>query len=132
PTVFNFYQPDFQVPGTTILGPPLQIYTESNAVRRANLVNTFIYQTIGLPGYAPAGSSTVSFAAAMQPFIQSAGNPGGMVDLMANQLMPGRMSPTTRQVIVNAVTATPSTDPTNRARTALYLIATSPAFNVNR
>jgi Protein of unknown function (DUF1800) len=132
PSVFNFYQPDFQVPGTTILGPPLQIYTESNAVRRSNLVNTFIYQTIGLPGYAPAGSSTVSFTAAMTPFIQSAGNPAGMVDLMADRLMPGRMSSTTRQVIVNAVTATPSTDPTNRARTALYLIATSPAFNVNR
>ncbi len=132
PTVFNYYQPDFQVPGTTILGPPLQIYTESNAVRRANLVNTFVYQTIGLPGYAPSGSSTVSFTAAMSPFIQSAGNPGGLVDLLANQLMPGRMSPNMRQVIVNAVTATPASDPTNRARTAVYLIATSPAFNVNR
>jgi uncharacterized protein (DUF1800 family) len=132
PTVFNYYQPDFQVPGTTILGPPLQIYTESNAVRRSNLVNTFIYQTIGLPGYAPAGSSTVSFTTAMQQYIQSAGNPGGMVDLMADRLMPGRMSTSMRQVIVNAVTATPASDPTNRARTALYLIATSPAFNVNR
>jgi uncharacterized protein (DUF1800 family) len=132
PTVFNYYQPDFQVPGTTILGPPLQIYTESNAVRRSNLVNTLIYQTIGLPGYAPAGSTTVSFTAAMQPFIQSAGNPAGMVDLMADRLMPGRMSASTRQVIINAVTATPASDPTNRARTALYLIATSPAFNVNR
>ena len=37
-----------------------------------------------------------------------------------------------KDVIVNAVTATPASDPTNRARTALYLIATSPAFNVNR
>jgi uncharacterized protein (DUF1800 family) len=131
-TVFNFYQPDFQVPGTTILGPPLQVYTESNAVRRSNLVNQFIYQTTALPNYAPSGSTTVSFTAAMAPYIASAGNPGGMVDLMADRLMPGRMSPSTRQVIVNAVTATPANDPTNRARTALYLIATSPAFNVNR
>jgi uncharacterized protein (DUF1800 family) len=132
PTVFNFFQPDFQVPGTTILGPPIQIYTESNAVRRNNLINTFIYQTIGLPGYAPGGSSTVSFTTAMQPFIQSAGNPGGLVDLLADRLMPGRMTPTMRQVIVNAVTATPANDPTNRARTALYLMATSPTYNVNR
>jgi uncharacterized protein (DUF1800 family) len=130
PTVFNFFQPDFQVPGTTILGPPLQIYTESNAVRRSNLVNTFIYQTIGLPGYAPQGSTTVSFN--MTQYVQSAGNPGGLVDLLADRLMPGRMSPNMRQVIVNAVTATPASDPTNRARTALYLIATSPAYNVNR
>jgi uncharacterized protein (DUF1800 family) len=130
PSVFNFYSPDFQVPGTTLLGPPLQIFTESNAVRRANLVNTFIYQTISRPSYAPATGTTVSFD--MQPYIQSAGNPGGLVDILADRLMPGRMSPAMRQTIVNAVTATPASDPTNRARTALYLIATAPAYNVNR
>jgi hypothetical protein len=74
----------------------------------------------------------VSFTTAMQPFIQSAGNPAGLVDLLADRLMPGRMSANMRQVIINAVTATPASDPTNRARTALYLIATSPAYNVNR
>jgi hypothetical protein len=68
----------------------------------------------------------------MQPYIQSAGNPGGLVDILADRLMPGRMSPAMRQTIVNAVTATPASDPTNRARTALYLIATAPAYNVNR
>jgi uncharacterized protein (DUF1800 family) len=130
PSVFNFYSPDFQVPGTTILGPPLQIFTESTAVRRANLVNRFIYQTVARPGYAPGTATTVAFD--MQPYIQSAGNPGGMVDLLADRLMPGRMSPAMRTTIVNAVTATPANDPTNRARTALYLITTSPAFNINR
>ena len=130
PTVFNFYQPDFQVPGTTLLGPPFQIYTESTAVRRANLVNTFVYGTIGRPGYAPTGATTVAFD--MAPYIASAGNPGGLVDILADRLMPGRMSPTMRQVIVNAVTATPASDPTNRARTALYLVATSPTYNVSR
>lgn len=130
PTVFNFYQPDFQVPGTTILGPPFQIYTESTAVRRSNLIQTFIYSSIPRPGYAPAGTTTVSFN--MAPYIASAGNPGGLVDVLADLLMPGRMTPTMRQTIVNAVTATPASDATNRARTALYLIATSPTYNVNR
>jgi hypothetical protein len=68
----------------------------------------------------------------MAQYIASAGNPGGMVDLLADRLMPGRMTPQMRQIIVNAVTATPASDPTNRARTALYLITTSPTYNVNR
>ena len=46
--------------------------------------------------------------------------------------MPGRMSPTMRQTIINAVTNTPAADTTNRARTAIYLFATSPSFNINR
>jgi hypothetical protein len=130
PTVFNFYQPDFQVPGTTILGPPFQIYTESTAVRRANLANTLVYGTISRPGYAPTGSTSVSFNIA--EYTASAGNPGGLADLIGQRLIPGRMSPTMRQIIVNAVNAVPASDPTGRARAALYLTATSPTFNVNR
>ena len=130
PTVFNFYQPDFQVPGTTLLGPPLQIYTESTAVRRSNLVNTFIYQSITRPSYAPSNGTTVTFD--MAPYVASAGNPTGLVDLLINRLMPGRLNGAARQAIINAVTSTSATDPTNRARTALYLVATSPSFSVNR
>jgi uncharacterized protein (DUF1800 family) len=130
PTVFNFYQPDFQVPGTTLLGPPFQIYVESTAVGRANLANTLVYGTIGRPNYAPTGATTVAFNFA--PWIASAGNPGGLVDALADLLMPGRMSPAMRTAIVNAVTATPATDPTNRARTAIYLMVTSPTYNVGR
>jgi uncharacterized protein (DUF1800 family) len=130
PTVFNYYQPDFQVPGTTLIGPAFQIYTESTAVRRANLANTFVYGTISRPGYAPASGTTVTFNQA--PWISSAGNPTALVDGLITTLMPGRVSPTMRQTIINAVTATPQNDPTNRARTAFYLFATSPAFNINR
>ena len=53
--------PDYQVPGTTLLGPPFRIYTESAAVRRANIVNTFIYGTISRPSYTPAGGTSVTF-----------------------------------------------------------------------
>ena len=99
-------------------------------MRRANLVNRFIYQTVARPSYAPGTATTVTFD--MAPYIASAGNPGGLVDILADRLLPGRMSPAMRTTIVNAVTATSASDPTNRARTALYLITTSPTYNVNR
>jgi uncharacterized protein (DUF1800 family) len=130
PTVFNYYPADYQVPGTTLLGPPFGIYTETASVRRANIANTFVYGTISRPGYAPAGTTSVAFDQA--PYVASAGNPAALVDALAARLMPGRMSAAMRQTIINAVTNTASTDTTNRARTAMYLFATSPAFNVNR
>jgi uncharacterized protein (DUF1800 family) len=130
PTVFNFYPADFQVPGTTLIGPPFGIYTETASVRRANIANTFVYGTISRPGYTPAAGTSVTFDYAQ--YVASAGNPTALVDALATRLAPGRLSATSRQTIINAVTATPSTDPTNRARTAIYLFATSPAFNVNR
>ena len=60
PTVFSFYSPDYQVPGTPLLGPPFQIFTESTAIRRANFINTIVFGSISLPSYAPAGSTTAS------------------------------------------------------------------------
>jgi len=130
PTVFNYYAADYQIPGTTLLGPPFGIYTETASVRRANIANTFIYGTLSRPGYTPAGGTGVTFDYA--PYIASAGNPAALVDALAARLMPGRMSPAMRQTIINAVTNTASTDTTNRARTAIYLFATSPSFNINR
>jgi hypothetical protein len=130
PTVFNFYPADYQVPGTTLLGPPFGIYTETAAVRRANIANTFVYSTISRPGYAPTGTTSVIFDYA--PYIASAGNPAALVDALGTRLIPGRMSGTMRQTIINAVTNTANTDTTNRARTAIYLFATSPSFNINR
>jgi uncharacterized protein (DUF1800 family) len=130
PTVFNYYPADYQIPGTTLLGPPFGIYTETASVRRANIANTFVYGTISRPGYAPTGTTSVAFDYA--PYIASAGNPAALVDALAARLLPGRMSPTMRQTIINAVTNTPPADTTNRARTAIYLFATSPSFNINR
>ncbi len=49
PTVFNYYQPDYQVPGTTILGPEVEILDTATALRRANLVNGFVYANPAIP-----------------------------------------------------------------------------------
>ena len=75
PTVFSFYSPDYQVPGTPLLGPPFQIFTESTAIRRANFINTIVFGSISLPSYAPAGSTTASVS--LTPWINLAGQPGG-------------------------------------------------------
>jgi hypothetical protein len=47
-------------------------------------------------------------------------------------LLAGRMSAAMRDAIVSAVNAIPATDTLNRARTALWLVTTSPQFQVQR
>ena len=130
PTVFSFYSPDYQVPGTALLGPPFQIYTESTAIRRANFMNSLFFGTIPRPFYAPPGSTTASVALA--PWVAVAGNPTHLVDDLSLRLMHWAMPLDMRSRIIQAVSAIPASNPTYRAQTAMYLIATSAQYNVQR
>ena len=61
-----------------------------------------------------------------------AGDAGALVDkldaLMMNRTMPAAM----RTAIMTAVNAIPASDPTTRAKTALYLVGTSSFYQVER
>jgi len=130
PTVFSFFEPDYQVPGTTLFGPPLQIYTESTAIRRANFVNSLVFGTIGVPSYAPPGATSVSVD--LTPWVNLAANPTALVDDLNARLLGGRMPADMRATLIQAVTNTSSTSPITRAKTAVYLVGTSAQYNVQR
>ena len=130
PSVFSFYSPDFRLPGTGVNAPPFQIYAESTAVRRANFVNTLVFGTIGLPSFAPPGATSVAID--FTPWTNLAGDPAALVADLDQRLMHGRMSSAMRDAIVAAVTATSPTSPSTRAKTALYLVATSPQYQIQR
>jgi hypothetical protein len=133
PTVFNFYPPDYLVPGTTdLLGPQFKIFHTDTVLRRANFVNDLLFTNGGnvrpvtdLPG---ATGTQVSIA----NLTPSAGTPENIVNWLNTVLMPGLLAPADTQAIVTAVNAVPTTDATKRARTAVYLAATSPQYNVSR
>ncbi len=55
-----------------------------------------------------------------------------LVDTLNRELMNGGMSANVRTEILNAVTAVTSTNTLKRARTALYLVTTSPQYQVQR
>jgi hypothetical protein len=129
-TVFGFFSPDYQVPGTLLFGPPLEIYTESTAIRRSNFVNTLVFGTVGVPIYAPPGATSVSVD--WTPWINMAGNPALLVNTLNARLMAGRMPADIRDTIIQAVTSTSATSPVTRAKTAVYLVATSAQYGVQR
>jgi hypothetical protein len=61
-----------------------------------------------------------------------AANASALADRLDRQLMAGRMSPAMKAAIVSAVNAVPASDALGRARTAAYLVITSPQYQVER
>ena len=45
PTVFNFYPPDYGIPGTTLIGPEFAIMTTGTAIARATFINQMTFAT---------------------------------------------------------------------------------------
>lgn len=135
PTVFNYFMPDAKVPGTAILGPEFGIHTTVTAVGRANLVYALVYG-----GYAP--DATIPTATGTRLFLQQfeslADDPAAMVAQVNRVLAGGQFPAALEPTIVTAVNAIAASSPitdaqrTARARMAVYLIASSYDYQVQR
>jgi hypothetical protein len=127
-TVFSYYPADYVVPGySTLLGPEFGILSTASSLRRANFVNTIVFSGINTSTNAPNGTSLdLSGLQAL------AGTPSALVDEVNRILMYNTMSAEMRNSIITAVTAVSSSNPTKRARTAVYLVATSAQYQVQR
>jgi uncharacterized protein (DUF1800 family) len=124
PSVFNFFPPDYVIPGTNLLGPEFSLQTTATALVRANFVNSFVYGPL-------AAGTTVSFA----PYASLAANPdasGQLLDSLNTLLLHGAMSSSVRASILAAVNAIPAGANQNqqRAQAAIYLILTSSQYQV--
>jgi uncharacterized protein (DUF1800 family) len=132
-TVFSYYMPDYEVPGTKLLGPTFQILSTSTTLRRANVANTLVYSGIATGTNNPTGTQ-LNFASL--DALASADTSGGqLVDQLNTLLLHGTMSQAARNAILTAVTSVPAGDASatrRRVLTAVYLVATSPQYDVQR
>ena len=110
PSVFGHYSPLFHVPKTALFGPEFQIYSPTDAVNRANLFYSMLFNPWPINP-------------ALQPFVNVAGNSAALVNAVDNALLQGRMSGPTRAALMSALPA--MYDNNQRALTALYLTAIS-------
>ena len=130
PSVFNFYPPDYIVPDSTLLGPEFAIQDTAKALNRINFVNALIFSNgIAADTSVVGATGTRADLAALQTLSQ---DPAALVDRVNVLLMNSNMSPEMRNVIIQAVSAVPATDNLTRARTAVYLVASSSQFQVER
>ena len=132
PTVFNFFTPAYAPPGEIgdrgLVAPEMQLANENLNTSVTNYFYTQIFlrnsNTTGL------GSAIVIIDIADE--MAAAGNPDALIALIADKLLGGRISPMLAAEARDAVLRVAASKPAARATEALYLIATSPEFAVQR
>ncbi len=128
PSVFNFFPPTARVPGENgVLGPGFAIFSSLTSLRRANFVNRVLFSTIPVSQNRPTGTSID-----LSPWDPLANDPNQLIDALNSLLLHGTMSAEMRQVVLNAVATVPASNPRLRVQTAIYLIATSSQYQVQR
>jgi uncharacterized protein (DUF1800 family) len=127
PTVFNYYPPDYNIPGTALEGPEFAIQNATTAFARSNFINTLVFGNVIAPDPTVVGSigTTLNLAG-----LQAISDPVQMIQQLNTLMFGGNMSAAVQNAILNAVLAVPASDPATRAKTAAYLAATSPQFQV--
>jgi uncharacterized protein (DUF1800 family) len=131
PTVFNYYQPNYVVPGSTILGPEFGIFTTSTSIGRANLFATYAFN--GLTAAPPDRPNGTRINLAEAQAVSAADATGNqLVEYLNTKMMHGTMSAQMRSAILPAVVAASATNHLTRAQHAIYLIATSSQYQVQR
>jgi hypothetical protein len=140
PSVFNFYPYEYPLPqGDGLVSPVTKLMTTSTMIARHN----FLYDwTIG-------GDATRTEYKAQTVIAGSTGSvpnwasweangadDGKTIDRINQVMLNGTMTSAQRQALVTAMAAIKSTDTAlqarRRAQTALYIVATSPYFQVDR
>jgi uncharacterized protein (DUF1800 family) len=131
PTVFNFYEPNFVLPGAVaeagLYAPEYQILNDTTALTQPNFYYSYIYnnrsttdlnqQTVGLN---------------LTNWLPLARTPQQLVDSISLLLSGGAMPKAASDRIVAAITAMPAGTATStvndveRVRSAIYLVLTSP------
>lgn len=140
PTVFNYYPMDYIIPNTPLAGPEFQIFSTGTALKRPNVVNQFApANSTGAGGITAVSGASSNFPCGTRidltklQNLAAADTTGALlVDTLNRELMNGSMSANVRTQILNAVQAVTSTNTLKRARTALYLVVTSPQYQVQR
>ena len=130
PTVFNYYSPDYVVPGTDSFGPEFGIQNTTTAFARVNFTNTLSFQATFAPDTSVYGSTgtQLDFSALMNV----ASDPAALVAKLDRVMMHNTMSAEAKNAVIAAVSAVAATDLSTRARTAFYLVATSSQYQVER
>jgi uncharacterized protein (DUF1800 family) len=139
-TVFSYYQPGYEVPGAKVLGPAFGILSTSTTLRRANDINTLVYSGV-TANITPTPASPdrprgTSIDIANLEAMAANPNDGQVVDALDTLLLHGTMHPLMRASIITAMNAINDSNPTTRnqkrARAAVYLVATSSQYDIQR
>jgi uncharacterized protein (DUF1800 family) len=137
PTVFNFFEPNFVLPGAVaaagLYAPEFQIMTDTTAITQPNFYYTYIYNT-----RSTTDMNQQTIGLSLNDWLPLARTPAQLVDTLNLLLASGAMPKSTTDRIIAAITAMPAGTATNtandleRVRSAIYLTLTSPQATIQK
>jgi len=130
PSVFNYFPPSYVIPGTKTRGPEFGIQDTASALNRANFVYQLVYGGGAAADTTVTGSTGTSLD--LSSYQSSAANADKLIEQLNQRMMHGSLSPVASATIAQAVNAVAATDSINRVRMAVYLLASSQQYQVER
>ena len=137
PTVFSYFPADYGLAGTNLFGPEFGLLDTSTTYKRTNFMNTLFLANSGngIPAN-PANNRPTGTQLNYASYQALATNPQQLVDALNTRLMHGAMSQAMNANIVATITAITNANATTQAlqrtQTAIYLIASSAQYQVER
>ena len=119
PAVFNFFPPDYLIPGTTMNSPEFALENTATVVERLSMADNLVNNTI--TGFNVDLGPT-------SPLGRLAPDSANLVDALNTLFMHGQMDAATRADIINAIR--PLADRQERVQVATYLVISSPAYKI--
>jgi uncharacterized protein (DUF1800 family) len=119
--VFNFFPPDYVIPGTNIPGPEFGLENTATIAGRLTLADQFVNNEI------PSFNVDLSATSPLGQIAVSSG-PTGLVNALNTLFMHGQMDANTSAAIVNEISGI--TNPAQQVRIAAYLVITSSEYKI--
>ncbi|HEX9508538.1 MAG TPA: DUF1800 family protein [Myxococcales bacterium] len=127
PTVFNFFPPDFPVPGTSgLVGPEFGILSTTTALTRDDILYHLIDGSVGVQALYRPNFPRVDLSNLML----LADDPSALVEALNQTLLRGQIPDNVRSIFVNSISSAPTG--AQRVKEALYLVSSSALYQVQR
>jgi uncharacterized protein (DUF1800 family) len=128
PTVFNFFPQDYVIPGESLLGPEFEIQSTATALARIN----FAYEVVFHQMPTQARDRPMGTWLDLSSLDQFGGDPQQIADYLNNLMLHGSMTADMNARIVSAVSEIPADQVLAREQEAVYLVASSTQYCVER
>jgi uncharacterized protein (DUF1800 family) len=132
PSVFNFFSPFYAPTGefraSALVAPEFEIATEFLNTETTNVFYTFCF---GFNSQTP-GLKPDDVYIDINPEVEIATDAAALIDMVDGRLLGGSMSTTLRNELGRLLSEIPPDDRINRAASAIFIVASSPEFAVQR
>ncbi|HVN35145.1 MAG TPA: DUF1800 domain-containing protein [Casimicrobiaceae bacterium] len=129
PSVFNYYPPNYMPTGLSVQAPEFALRNAATTISLYNFGNTFVFGSIPPLATLPGAIGTQPN---WTPWQALAANPAALIAELNALFFHGTMPAAMQTTLATAVGAVPASDTLTRAKTAFYLVVTSPQYQVER